>query len=230
MRIALLFFLAAGMSLSVAAPIIREPGAIYLSELGYRPLRVEVLKPAPATFDFSGKRYVGTLRVPQTVEIQAISDGPYRVRGLAQQGQILGWVDPKFLAPIAADTLDALRTAEQRRIAVAALIEKKEIAIGMTSEEVATSLGRPQKKTTRSQNGQPDQTIWEYVKYANVAQYSTVRNPDGSLSTVTTYVKTPVGRLTVNFKDNIVESMEQSEGAIINNPQTTVVAPPVVVY
>ncbi len=231
MRPALLLLLLTAVPLTApAAPIIREPGAIYLSELGTKPIRLEVRQPAPATFDFAGKRYVGTLRMPQTVEVQAISDGPYRVKGLAQQGQILGWVDPKFLAPLDPEILTALRTAEERRVAVAALIAAKEIAMGMTAEEVQASLGRPQKKTTRSQKDQADQTVWEYVKYATVPQYSTVRNPDGSLSTVTTYIKTPVGRLAVTFSDGIVESMEQTEGTILNNPQTTVVAPPVVVY
>ncbi|HEY5769002.1 MAG TPA: hypothetical protein VIS71_04060, partial [Terrimicrobium sp.] len=48
-----------------AAPIVRETGAIYLSDFGQKPLRLRVLRPAPCYFDIGMTRYAGTLRFPQ---------------------------------------------------------------------------------------------------------------------------------------------------------------------
>ncbi len=210
-----------------ANPIIREPGAIYLSDFETKPMKLKVIAAAPAYFDFNGTRYVGNLRMPQFVELQAISDRAYRVRGLAQQGQILGWVDPKAFEPIPKETLALLQKSEERRQTVEALIVSKEVAIGMTPDEVDRSIGRPQKKTNRASKDQNEQ-VWEYVKYANIPQQTNIANPNGTFSIATTYVRTPVGRLTVTFKDNLVESLDQSEGTILTGNETTIVAPPIV--
>jgi hypothetical protein len=213
-----------------ASPIIREPGAIYLSDFTTKPMKLKVLGPAPAYFDLGGTRYVGTLRVPQLVEVQAIADQAYRIRGNAQQGQILGWIDPKFLEPVPKETIEALKKAEERRTTVTALIAKNEVAIGMTPDEVQLSLGKPQKKTSRASKDKTPEQVWDYVKYASIPQNTNVIGPGGVLTVATTYVKTPVGRLTVSFKEGVVESLDQSEGSILNGNETTVVAPPIIVY
>lgn len=213
-----------------ASPIIREPGAIYLSDFDEKPLKLRVLNPAPVYFDFAGTRYVGTLRVPQIVTVQAVSDRAYRVQGKAQQGPVLGWVDPKNLQPIPADTLAALKQAEERRVVVEDLLARNQVAIGLTSDEVEASIGRPQKRTTKSTKDQATEEIWEYVKYATIPQNTTFAGPRGAVGTATTYVKTPIGRLTITFKDGVVESLDQSEGTVLTGNETTVVAPPIIVY
>ncbi len=210
-----------------ADPIIRESGAIYLSDFDAKPLKLKVLKPGPAYFDYDGTRYVGTLRFPQTVEVQAISDRAYRVRGNAQQGQILGWIAPGYLEEIPEKTLTALRESEERRRIVTALIADNEVAIGMTPEEVTLSIGEPQKRTTKT-TADGIKQIWEFVKYASIPQQTNVVGPNGVVTIATTYVKTPVGQLTVSFKDNVVNSLDQSEGTILEGNQTTVVAPPII--
>jgi hypothetical protein len=45
----------------------------------------------------------------QLVEVQAVSDGAYRVRGLAQQGQVLGWIEPRYLSPLKPEFLANLK-------------------------------------------------------------------------------------------------------------------------
>jgi len=187
---------AAGVA--AAGPIIREKGAIYLSDFSAKPMKLKVLEPAPAYFDLSGDRYVGTLRSPQIVELQAISDKAYRVRGNAQQGQILGWVAPSYLQPIPEDVLEALRKSDERRKAVEALIAKNEVAIGMTPGEVELSLGKPQKKSSRASKDKALEQVWNYVKYELVPQTTNVVGPGGIATVATTYIKTPVGRLTVS--------------------------------
>jgi hypothetical protein len=213
-----------------AGPIIREGNAIYLSDFEAKPMKLKVLQPAPAYFDLGGKRYVGTLRAGQLVEVQAITDDAYLVRGLAQQGQVLGWTSPQFLQPIAPETLAALKKSEERRKLVEALVAKKQVAIGMTTTEVERSIGKPQKRSQRASKDQALEQTWDYVKYELTPQTTNVVAPNGTLTTATTYVKTPVGRLTVTFKGDIVESLDQSEGTIFTGGETTIVTPPVVVY
>ena len=60
-RFAVLFFFIVAEE-AEAAPIIRESGAIYLSDFGQKPLRLRVLRPAPCYFDIGMTRYAGTAR------------------------------------------------------------------------------------------------------------------------------------------------------------------------
>ena len=244
--------LLAFLGLSEASPpIVREPGAIYLSDFGLKPLRLRVLEPAPAYFDTAQSRYAGTLRFPQTVQVEGLDTnaGFLRMRGNAQQGGIVAWVNPQFLEPLPENFVENLAKAEKRRVEVEALISRNEVAIGMTSTEVAASLGKPQKKTNRADKSGTQQ-VWEFIKYQLIPQttYGPVNNetvitfpattnsPGGTLvqtsqglAANTIYVKVPIGTLTVNFKDNIVESLDQSEGTTTTG-QVSVVIPPLNVY
>ncbi|MEI6277807.1 MAG: hypothetical protein WCQ16_00325 [Verrucomicrobiae bacterium] len=231
-------------------PIIRESGAIYLSDFAIKPLNLKVLDAANAYFDTAQSRYAGTLRFPQTVQVEGIdANGLLRIRGNARQGGIVAWVSPKALEPLPEKFVENLRKSEERRIAVEALVARNEAAIGMTSDEVARSLGKPQKKTSRADKS-GSQQIWEYVKYQLVPQttYAPVNNqtvvtyrpttnsPGGTLiqnspgyAANTIYIKVPVGTLTVTFRDNIVEALDQSEGTTTGG-QVSVVIPPLNVY
>ncbi|MGH8046606.1 MAG: hypothetical protein ACREKL_05130 [Chthoniobacterales bacterium] len=220
---------ASGANAADSGPIIREAGAIYLSDFATKPMKLKVLEPAPAYFDLTGQRYAGTLKAPQVVEVKAISENAYRVRGNAQQGQILGWVSPKFLQPIPKEVLEALKKSDERRRTVEALIAKNEVAIGMTTDEVQLSLGKPQKKTSRASKDKALEQVYDYVKYELIPQTTNVLGPGGVYSVATTYVKTPIGTLTVTFKDGIVESLDQSEGSLLTGNETTIVAPPILV-
>jgi hypothetical protein len=235
---------------NASPPIVREPGAIYLSDFGIQPIPLKVLEPAPAYFDTAQSRYAGTLRFPQTLQVEGIDvNGLLRIRGNAQQGGIAAWVSPQFLEPLPDKFVGNLRMSEARRIQVEALISQNEAAIGMTDEEIARSLGKPQKKTSRADKSGTQQ-IWEYVKYKLVPQttYVPVNNqtviiyqptldrPSGTLiqncpgyAANILYVKVPIGTLTVTFKNNIVESLDQSEGTTTGG-QVSVVIPPLNVY
>jgi hypothetical protein len=193
------------------------------------------------------KRYAGTLRFPQAVKLDAVApDGMLRVRGNARQGGVAAWVEPAFLEPLAPDFVDNLRAAEDRRRQVEALIARGEVAIGMTPDEVARSLGKPQKRSSRTGRDGSTQ-VFEYISYKLVPQtvYSPsyvetvlgVRpDPRRKLETVvvqggygysaaTIYVKVPVGTITVGFVDGIVESIEESEGTLAGAKASLVVPP-----
>lgn len=249
------FVLALGLLVAVpgilpaSSPIIRDPNAIYLSDFGQKPMKLKLQEAAPCYFDLALTRYGGTLKFPQAVQVEAFADNACRIRGNAQQGGVAAWLEYKYLEPLPDGLLASLKKAEERRQMVEALIAKNEVAIGMTVEEVGRSLGKPQKVTKRADKDGTQQ-VWDFIKYELVPQTTYVpgynqtvvqlpndkkkKKPDtvivqgGGLVPATTYVKVPVGKLTVTFKDNVVESLDQSEGTL--TAEVSVVTPPINVY
>ena len=237
-----------GCSTSWAGPIVREAGAIYLSDFDLEPVKLALREPAPCYFELNAKRYAGTLRFPQVVKLDAVApNGLLRVRGNAKQGGVAAWVDPSYLEPLPADFVTNLQRAEERRRQVEALIARNEVAIGMTLDEVARSLGKPQKRSSRTSRDGSTQ-VFEYVRYklipqtvyspAYVESLTGVRpDPRARLETVvvrggygynasTVYVKVPVGTITVSFVDGVVDSIEESEGTLVG-ANASIVVPPV---
>ncbi|MEI7866009.1 MAG: hypothetical protein WCI38_11615 [Chthoniobacterales bacterium] len=235
-------------SSAVAGPIVREPGVIYLSDFEAQEPRFKLTAPAPCYFDVDQSRYAGTLRFPQVVTAVAVApDGSFRVRGNAKQGGVAAWIEPHFLEGVPADLVTNLRAADQRQREVEALIARNEVAIGMTLDEVARSLGKPQKKSSSTNRAGTSQ-IFEYIRYKLVPQTiytptyaQTVLgiNPDPRwrLETVvvrggygvqasTIYVKVPVGSMKVSFINGIVDAIEESEGTLVG-ARASIVVPPV---
>ncbi len=229
-------------------PIVREPGAIYLSDFDLPPIRLALREAAPCYFELDAKRYAGTLRFPQSVKLDAVApDGMLRIRGNARQGGVAAWIDPQVVDGMPPDFIANLRKADERRRQVEELIGRNEVAIGMTLDEVARSLGKPQKRSTRT--GREGSTqVFEYIKYKLVPQTvftpsyaSTIAGyrpePGKKLETVvmrsgygygasTIYVKVPVGTVTVNFLNGVAESIEESEGTL-TGANASIVVPPI---
>ena len=233
---------------AAAGPIVREPGVIYLSDFHEKLPRFRLVAPAPCYFEVSMQRYAGTLRFPQAVQLDAISaQGLLRVRGNAKQGGVAAWIEPQYVTGLPENYLEIATRAEQRRREVEELIARKEVAIGMSLEEVTRSLGKPQKRSSRTGREGSTQT-YEYIKYelipqtlytpAYVQSITGVRpDPRVRLETVvvrggygydasTIYVKVPVGTITVGFVNGLVETVEQSEGTL-TGANASIVVPPV---
>jgi hypothetical protein len=244
-----LFVLGGGLGTATASPIVRDPGAVYFSDFGLKPLNLKVLRAAPCYFDIAMTRFAGTLRFPQTVRVEAVADHGCRIRGNAQQGGVAAWVPYAELEPLPDGLLANLKKSEERRQVVEALIAKNEVAIGMTMDEVGRSLGRPQKKSKRADKTGSQET-WEFIKYELVPQttyspgYSQtiIKDPNAKKRPTvviqgqsgfvpsTVYVKVPVGTLTVTFKDSLVETLDQTEGTLVGAGQVSIVTPPIITY
>lgn len=245
-RFALALVLLAAFTDAFASPIIREPGAIYLSDFGLKPLKIKILRPAPCYFDTGMARYAGTLRFPQIIQVEAFADTMCRIRGNAQQGGVAAWIPYTELEPLPDGLLANLKKSEERRKVVDALIAKNEVAIGMTVEEVGRSLGKPQKTTNRADK-EGSQQVWEFIKYELVPQttyapgfnQTIIANPGNKGGVVvqggggyfanTIYVKVPVGTLKVTFKEGLVEALDQTEGNLTGG-QVSIVTPPINAY
>jgi hypothetical protein len=218
---------AASQAASPAGSVIREPGAIYLEDFAARPIRIPVKDDAAIYYKPDLARYLGTLKKGQTVELQAVTDGAYRVRGVAQQGQVVGWVPPSALAPLKKEFLENLRQNAERRTEVEALIAKNEVAVNMTPDEVIASLGKPTRKTSRLDNAGQEE-VWEFVKYERVPQETSGYDRFGRLVSSVVYIKVPSGKLSVSFDNNLVISVEQTEGAPDRDARAKLIPAPLV--
>ena len=209
--------LAAFVSLSVSltcraedSALLREEGALYVESLLEKPIKLKVLKHANAYGSLSGDRYLGTLQSGQEVTLLAVSDRAYRVRGRAQQGDIAGWAGPSFFSKLEPEFLENLKKAAERKALVDQLIANKEVALGMTVDEVVAALGKPTKRSSELTAESTTQTL-DYIKYSRVPQTNYVRNGFGQVVKQTTYVKVETGRMTVTLKNDVVASIGESE-------------------
>ena len=206
----------------------QEKGGVYLEDLLDKPIKLKVIKATPVYSSLKGDRWLGNLVPGHTATLLAISDKAYRVRARARQGQVAGWVSPKAFQGIDDEMVKKLKKLAERELLVQDLISKKQIAMGMTIGEVEKSLGRPDNRSSKvTKKGRTDKV--EYITYERVAQ--TVTRPDrfGRLFQSTVYVKVPVGKLTIEFEDELVTSIEEAEGDNVAGP-VTVVPPPIVLF
>jgi ribosomal 50S subunit-recycling heat shock protein len=203
--------------------LLREPDAYYLEDFMEKSVRFPVREQIPIYYDAAGTRSLGVLVPRQEVQLLAVSPQAVRVRGRAMQGQVAGWI-ARSAAAIDPEFLDNLKKTADRHALVQELIKKREVATGMTQEEVIQSVGKPQKKSTRIDPGSKIE-IWEYIRYENVPHITTGYDRFGNLINTTTYIKTPTGRMSIELKDGIVASIEATEGERPPGPVRLVVPP-----
>lgn len=214
------------------AELSRETGAIYLEDVLEPEQRVilRVIHPAPIYYQLDGKRRLGTLRLGFDAEIVAISQKAYMVRAKAQHADVKGWISPQALqAHNGADFVKVLGQLYQRQLVVQQLIEKRQVALGMTLREVQRSLGNPDRiNSAIDVNGKQD--TLEYVTYERVAQPVTRFDEFGVPFTDIVYVSVEVGKVAIGFNDEVVQSINHMEAARNCGSGITLLPPPPLVF
>ena len=211
--IALAFLLADSIS---AAPkksrIDNDPNVIYLKDHLEDSITLRVAKPTTVYANKNGGRRLGTFKVGTKIELLAITDKVYRVKGQASHAGVTGWVDPKMLESEDENFIANLKLLYQRQIIVNELIAKEDIAIGMTLGEVSQSLGEPTetevKQTKKGESGK-----WDYVVTEQQKHYRTVTDAQTGrifrqLSHITTEEKS---RITIEFEHDVVTAITRKE-------------------
>ncbi len=227
---ALLLPLPALLAAEKPSGLLREPGAIYLADFVAKPVKLVTIADAGVLSKPADGRFLGTIPKGSPVELVAVTDKAFRIRGEARQGGVVGWVDVSAVGPVKPEFLESLRKNAKRREGVEALIEKNEVGLNMTPDEVNASLGKAQKKTSKLDGG-GRKDVWEYVRYTRVPQETTGLDRNGRLTTSTIYVKIPAGKLSVTFENGLVTSLEQSEGTTdVQAPIRLVPAPITLAY
>jgi hypothetical protein len=190
----------------------REPGAIYLEDFLDKPVRMQLSGAVPIYAGIGRDREIGMLRKDQEVEILAMTDDQYRVRGRAQHGQVAGWILAEQVVSKDKDFRTNLRKMYERQVVVQELIENQQVALGMNIEEVTAALGKPSRKSSKlTKEGRSD--VFEYSTYERVPQYRYARDNLGRVYKQTYYVQVETGKVEISFKNEVVESIEDKEGA-----------------
>ena len=154
----------------------REPDVVHLAEFVKEPIELKVIKDAAVFTDKNGKNKLGILKADQTVVLEAMTDRAYKVRGQGEKNGISGWVGPSAFSSKDPNFVENLKKLHDRQIEVEALIAEKQVAIGMTPDEVSRARGNPTKTSVKqTEKGQTGR--WEYIDFEQVEHYNYRRDP-----------------------------------------------------
>jgi hypothetical protein len=206
----------------------REKGAIYVEDFTSEPIKLRVKASAPVYGTLQGQRSLGVLLPDQLATLVAFSEKACRVRSRARHGDVVGWVGIKYLEAREPDFFDKLTRMAERQKQVEELIDRKEVAIGMTADEVLQAMGKPDAESSRVDSNSEALTF-QYITYDRVPQRNLVRDRFGRLYQTITYIKVETGRFTVNFDNGLVSSIESTRGKP-NFSNAKIVVPPIDVF
>ncbi len=205
-----------------------DPDVIYISEHIDHTITLLVAKPAIAYATKKGGRRLGVFKAGTKVELLAITDKAYRVKGKATHAGVTGWVNPQLLASKDKNFIANLKQLYKRQMIVKELIANKDVAIGMTLKEVRLSLGEPteteSKQTRKGETGKWDYVVTEQQKHYRLVYDPHTGNTYRQLSYITTEEKS---RLSIEFEDNIVTSVTRKKN---NGPGKITIVPAPVIF
>ncbi|HEX7261482.1 MAG TPA: hypothetical protein VF258_06670 [Luteolibacter sp.] len=206
-----------------------DPTVVYLEQTLKKPVELTVIKEAPVFSDKEGSHRLGTLKTNQTVRLEAITDKNYRVRGQGTREGVSGWVAPWAFSSTDPDFVLHLKQLYERQIMVQKLIAEKQVAVGMTLEEVSICKGKPTKtnlrKTASGQSGR-----WEFIEYDDVKNYVTEidRTTGQAYRRLVNVTRVEKGKLAVEFENDLVTAIEESEDHQGGNVR--IIVPPLIYH
>lgn len=207
-----------------------EPDVVYVEEFSEKPIKLKVAKNGIVFATKKGGRKRGTLKIDTSVELVGFTENAYKIKGKRTNGEgVSGWVTPLALTAKDKDFIKKFKAIYDRQIIVRELIAKKEIALGMTEDEVSQVLGEPTKtKVRRTKEGVT--TAWEFVKYKVENHYANYRDPatGGVYRRLTHTTKEEVSNTKVEFDNGVVTAVEESEDN--GEARRRIVATPMVVF
>lgn len=224
----LLTALPAAAQLPRPSSLSRERGAVYVEDFTDDAVKLTLPQAAPAFADSSARRSLGQLLGGQKVDLIAFTEKACRVRGRAAHDTIVGWVGLKHLKSDDPDLFERLKQAAARQAEVEKYIARKEVAIGMTPDEVVRALGRPDEETTNVRQ-ESSTGSFSYVTYDRIPQRNLARDRYGRLVQTITYIKVETGRLTVEFENGTVASLQSTKGKP-NWNNSRIVVPPIEIW
>jgi len=205
----------------------RDPDVVHLAEHVKEPVELQVVKDSAVFSDKNGKSKIGVIKADQTVVLEAMTERAYKVRGQGTKNGISGWVGPGAFSSKDPNFVENLKKLHTRQIEVAALIAERQIAVGMTPDEVSQARGNPT-KTTLKQTEKGQTGRWEYIDFEQVQHYNYRRDPvSGQVFRQLSYVtQEEKGKTVVEFENGVVSSLEESEQR--RGAPVKIIVPPVV--
>lgn len=193
-----------------ASNLTREKDALYLEDVLKKPLRLKVKSDAVVYNNLAAERRLGLIPAGTLVNVVAVNDRALRVRGKAEHADVSGWVGKAFLEELDPHVTENLTKMLERQKLVEELIQKKIVALGMTSAEVERVLGPPSKRTSRLDKGGQFE-VYDYITYKLVPQQVAQRDQTGQIFYTLVNTKVETGRRSVTFENHIVSAIEESQ-------------------
>ncbi len=223
------FFLFILLTLPVLAlPDKPEKGVVYTEEFSPQSISLKVEKAGWVYATKKGGRKRGALKIGSTVDLVSFTEQAYFVRGKKEDGVgVSGWVTPAAFSAKDPEFVEKLKQVHARQLVVRELIEKGEIALGMTTDEALLVLGEPTKtKLRRSAKGQMQ--VWEFIEYEEIKHYTTLRDPytGAYFRKLSHSTKEEISKTLVEFENGCITAFEISENHGPGKP--TIVSAPIV--
>jgi len=221
------FFLIFALPL-MALPDKPEKNVVYVEEFSDKGITLKVEKSGWVFATNKGGRKRGALKTESNVELISFTDKAYFVRGKKDNGQgVSGWVTPAAFSSKDPKFVEKLKAVHARQLVVRDLIEKKELALGLTTDEASQILGKPTKTIVRqSTTGQT--RVWEFIEFETIKHYTTARDPyTGAIYRQLTHTTNEEkSKTVVEFENGYVSAIEVSENNGPGNP--TIVTAPII--
>lgn len=205
--------------------LIQEEGAIYLEIMIDEEVPVRVNQSTAIYSTLRGDRWIGNTLPNQNAILLAVSDKAYRIRGKAKQGQVAGWISKSAVEGLPEDFEVSLREFHERYLIVSELIADQQVALGMTVAEVIASIGPPDKRQSKLTNESRVDSL-EYISYQRVPQTVMTVDAFGRSFATTQYLEVESGRVHIEFTDDTVTAISESEGLNFSNAKGLVTVPP----
>lgn len=209
-----------------ALPI--DPGAISLEGLLPKAVILKTHQEAPIYYHATLDRAIGSVAPGAAMTLVGMTDTAYRVRGRARHGDVVGWMLPSDLISPDPNLRTNMKNLYERHAQVQALIDAHQVALGMTMEEVEASMGKPTRRSSKlTATGREDKL--EYAVFERVPQVSTGRDAFGRPFRSVVYIKVETGTLSITFKDDVAELIEEAKGNPLRGAAVKVVPGPLFV-
>jgi len=203
--------LAFGWVLATAEAQIRYPDVIYVDDLKEPELRLTVLRSTGLLAAPHAQNEMASLVKGQKVLVLGLGSGVDYVETTIVSGRARGWVDASAIEQPSAELVEHLKKSRERVDALKKAIERHEVMLGMTQNEVQASLGDPTRKVhTLTKDGEADQ--WVFISYKMVPVTTYISDAWGNQTTATTYQKVSTGQKTITFQGDSVVAVADEQG------------------
>ena len=193
-----------------ASNLSREKDALYLEDVLKKPIRLKIKSDAIVYNNLAAERRLGLIPAGTVVNVVAVNERALKVRGKAEHADVSGWVGKTFLEELDPRVTENLTKMLERQKLVEELIQKKIVALGMTSAEVELVLGPPSKRSSRVDKGGQVE-VFDYITYKLVPQQVAQRDQVGQIFYTLVNTKVETGRRSVTFENHIVSAIEESQ-------------------
>ena len=218
------------LSLLVFLPVTGVPGAetryddvVYFADFNHPPLLLKVLRQTVVIFPRNSKKVVANLAAGKSVSVIGLGETQYFIEVRKTFGNVQGWVDVSALTAPPAAIGEELRRLRDRAEAHRALIERREVVVGMTKAEVRASLGEPE-HTERIQLPSGVEERWSYTAYKYTPHYVRAVKETSQFSQKLSYGRVPSGHKMITFRQEEVAEIADDNLTEAGSPENAAAA------